>query len=351
MEQLNQNLYLAPEQLTANEANEKARPAEKPEARAARVKEMAQSIAANGQELPVLVIEKEDDGVTTYEYVDGGCRVEAIAQLNESGDGTPARMVWCTLVDPADDLFKKAVTANIHRTQNSLLDMAHIVQEAFDRNDWKGRGAGQKVADYLGILPSRVSEYQKLLHAPPDVKAKIDAGELTSLEAALKLMAMPAGKREEIGARAVELAKEEEEERTNARKKGKKGREHNPTPKVPLYDPAKHKPAAVKTKHVERAARERGVETTTTPRAKSEISEFFEAVSAAAYPKAAVAFAEYFVGTWMKGEGTDRRARELFDNAVGGAKAPRAAKPKAAKAPKAPKAAKVKKAAAPKKKK
>ncbi len=184
MEQLNQNIYLAPEQLTANEANEKARPAERPEDRAARVKIMAQSIAANGQELPVLIVEKTEDDVTTYEYVDGGCRVEAIASLNENGSA-PIQ-VWCSLVDPGDDLFKKAVTANIHRTQNSLLDMAHIVQEAFERNSWKGRGGGKKVAEYLGILESRVSEYQKLLHAPPDIKAKIDSGELTSLEAALK---------------------------------------------------------------------------------------------------------------------------------------------------------------------
>jgi hypothetical protein len=336
MEQLNQNIYLAPEQLTANEANEKARPAERPEDRAARVKSMAASIVANGQELPVLIVEKTEDDVTTYEYIDGGCRVEAIATIRENG--MPNMQVWCVLVDPNLDLFKLATSANIHRTQNSLLDMAHIVQEAFDRNGWRGRGGGKKVAEYLGILESRVSEYQKLLHAPADVKAKIDSGELTSLEAALKLMAMPADKREEIGTRAVELAKEEEEEK--AERKSKRG--HNPTPKVPLYDPNKHKPATVKAKHVEKAAKEKGVETTSTPRAKSEIAEFFEAVSAAAYPKPAVAFAEYFAGTWMKGEGSDRRARELFDSAVG---------MKAAKSKAAPKAAKVKKASAPKKKK
>ncbi len=335
MEQLNQNLYLAPEQLTANEANEKARPAEKPEDRAARVKIMAQSIAANGQELPVLVIEKVEDDVTTYEYVDGGCRVEAVAALNEA-DKSEVK-VWCSLVEPDQDLFKLATSANIHRTQNSMLDMAHIVQEAFDRNGWKGKGAGKKVAEYLGIQESRVSEYQKLLHAPPDVKAKIESGELQTLEAALKLMSMPADKREEVGRRAQEIAQEEAEEA--AERKGK--RKGNPRPEVPTYQPGKHKPnmPKVKTKHVERAAKEKGVETTSTPRAKSEISEFFEQVSDAAYPKPAVAFADYFVGTWMKGEGSDRKARELFDAAVG-VKAPRktvkptpAPKPKA-KAPK-----------------
>jgi hypothetical protein len=341
VEQLNQNLYLSPEQLTANEANEKARPAEKPEARAERVKLMASSIASNGQELPVLIVEKEDDGVVTYEYVDGGCRVEAVASLNETL-ATPLT-VWCSLVDPTEDLFKKAVTANIHRTQNSNMDMAHIVQEAFDRNGWRGRGGGGKVAEYLGILPSRVSEYQKILHAPADIQAKINSGEIASLDAALKLMALPADKREEITAGAVRIAEEEQAERDTKRTSKRGG---NPRPDVPLYKPGKHKPATVKAKHVAKAAKEAGVETAT-PRAKSEISEFFEAVSEAAYPKAAVAFAEYFVGTWMKGEGTDRHARALFDAAVG-VKAPKAV---IAVKPKAVKEAKVKKAPVPKKKK
>ncbi len=346
MEQLNQNLYLAPEQLTANEANEKARPAEKPEDRAARVRLMAQSIAANGQELPVLAVEVTADDVTTYEYVDGGCRVEAIATLNNSpadfpeGVGGHDLKVWCSLVEPDADLFKLATSANIHRTQNSMLDMAHIVQEAFDRNGWRGKGGGKKVAEYLGIQESRVSEYQKLLHAPPDVKSKIESGEIATLEAALKLMSMPADKREEVGRRAAEIAQEEADEA--AEKKGK--RKGNLTPKVPEFKPGKHKPnvAKVKTKHVERAAKESGVETSSTPRAKSEISEFFEQVSAAAYPKPAVAFAEYFVGTWMKGDGSDRKARELFDAAVG-VKAPRkTVKPPKTAGPK-PKAPKKKK--------
>ena len=139
-DQLNMSLYLAPEQLTANEANEKARPAEKPEDRARRVADMAASILANGQEYPVLVVEASEGDVTTYEYVDGGCRVEAIAKLNEENGKVP-RQVWCSLVDPKTDLFRQAVVANLHRTQNSLADMGHIVQEAFDRNGWRGRGA------------------------------------------------------------------------------------------------------------------------------------------------------------------------------------------------------------------
>lgn len=344
-DQLNMSLYLAPEQLTANEANEKARPAEKPEDRARRVADMAASILANGQEYPVLVVEASEGDVTTYEYVDGGCRVEAIAKLNEENGKVP-RQVWCSLVDPKTDLFRQAVVANLHRTQNSLADMGHIVQEAFDRNGWRGRGANKKVAEYLGMTEPRVSELMKVVQADGPLKKMIDSGEVQTLDAALKILQTPEEKREEVTTRARQIAAEDEEEEKP--KKGKSGKSDEPKE---LAAPKK-----VKAKHVEQAKRDTGVEKS--PRAKSEIAEFFEKVSAAAYGPKTVAFAEYFVEKWMAGEGTDRKARELFDAMVAGDKP---AKVKAegnpsdkisrwphGKQPKAPKAAKK---AAPKKKK
>lgn len=343
MDQKNQNLYLAPEQLTANEANEKARPAEKAEDRAKRVFEMAESIGANGQEYPVLIVEQTDGDITTYEYVDGGCRVEAIARLNETLT-TPLE-VWCSLVDSADDLFKKAVVANLHRTANSILDMGHIIQEAGDRNGWKGKGSAKKIAEYLGLGESRVSEFKKILAADGPVKKMIEAGEVTSADAALKLMSVPAEDLERVSVAAREIAQEEADtEAAKPPKKGKGKKEHNPKPNVPLYDPMKHKPAKpakVKAKHVEQAKRETGV--APSPRAKSEIVEFFEKVSSASYGPKAVSFAEYVV-KWMAGEGTERTLREKFD-AIADKGSPVKAVVKAAKKSATPKKA------APKKKK
>ncbi len=327
-DQINQNLYLAPELLIPNEANLKARPSERPEDRAARVAEMAASIKLNKQEYPVLVIEVDNDGATTYEYIDGGCRVEAIAKLNH--DGPAGWNVWCTLVDPTEDLFRKAVTANLHRTQNSIMDMAHIVQETFERNDWKGRGAGSKVAEYLGISNSRVSEYQKVLRAPDALKKRIEAGEVGGLDAALKLMAVPEDKREKVTTRAAELAKDDQEKaQAKAAAKPAAAKKAEPKPAVTAKPPAKPK---LQSKHVEQAKREEGV--STSPRAKSEVAGFFDQISLAAFPPAAVAFAEYFV-KWMAGEGTDKRALALFDAATSGKKkAPKAAAKPAKKAAK-----------------
>jgi ParB-like chromosome segregation protein Spo0J len=326
MEQKNQNLYLAPEQLTANEANEKARPAEKPEDRALRVAQMAASIVSNGQEYPVLIIKLEDDGVTTYEYVDGGCRVEAIAKLNEDMPDQ-VRTVWCSVVDPNDDLFKKAVVANLHRTQNSILDMGHIIQEVGDRQGWKGKGAGKKIAEYLGIGESRVSEFKKILAVEGPVKVMIESGEVSSADAALKLMAVKPEHLESVSVRAKEIAKEDDDA---AEKKAKAKRAHNPNPKVPEFKTGKHKPniPKVKAKHVEQAKRETGV--SPSPRPKSEIVAFFELISPAAYGPKAVAFAEYMV-KWMGGEGTDRTLREKFDALADTAKKSPAPKAKPAK--------------------
>jgi len=320
--QRNQYLYLDPAQLAANEANEKARPNESPESRRKRVEEMAESIAANGQEYPVLVVEIDSDDAVTYEYVDGGCRVEAIAHLNERANFQPMQ-VWCSLLDPRSDLFRTAATANLHRTQNSILDMAYIVQEARERNGWKGRGTGQKIAEYLGLSPSRVSEYEKVLHAPQSVRQRIESGEIVSLDAALKLMGVPAAEQEHVAERAAEIAEEEqgddrEVHASNVRADDRNVGQHDSAPPAAMRGGAKTK---VKAKHVARAAREVGHKS---PRSKADILVFFAKLVINGYPAPVQAFAKY-LAEWAAGSGTDKKLAELFDLAVG-RKAKRSAK-------------------------
>ena len=289
-------IYLLPADLSANEANEKARPTESPEYRAKRVAEMAESIKANGQEYPVLIIEVEQEGAVCYEYVDGGCRVDAIAALGEG------RTVWCSVLDSNDDLFRRAVVANLHRTSNSVMDMAHIIREVKERHDWKGKGSGVKIAAYLGITPSRVSEYDKILHAPDAIRARIESGEIPSLDAALKVMAVPEKERGAVVDRAAEIARQETPGDT---------------------------PASVQTRHVVEAQREIGsgaavdrrrkdktAPVVLTPRSKSEISEFFKQITEALYKPKVVAFADYIVD-WMRGKGTDKKLLDAFDTMVG----------------------------------
>ena len=215
--QLNRQIYLPPEMLTANEANEKARPSESPQSREERVVRMMESIRTVGQKYPVLVVEiepAEPDASFTYEYIDGGCRVDAMLRMNLDVVDGPTRPtpVWCSIVPGDSDLFRTAITANLHRTQNSVLEMGMICREARERNGWKGRGASAKVAEYLGVSPSRVSEYEKILRgATPDIKARIESGEIQSVDAVLRLMRIDDPEvREQVAERASEIAQEEQ---------------------------------------------------------------------------------------------------------------------------------------------
>lgn len=361
-----ETLYLSPDQLIPNEANEKARPAENPQAREKRVAEMVESIRANGQHYPVLVV-RTDSESGIYEYVDGGCRVEAVARLNEDGASAPMK-VACAVLDEGADPFRTAVVSNLHRTQNSVLDMAMICREVREREGWKGKGSGLKVAAYLGIQPSRVSEYEKVLGAKPAVMARIESGEVTSLDAALKLMSVPADKQEEVVTRAAQIAKEEEEvgqtapvETAQDEAAADSSADSSKPEKADKPSKATKGPKKIKAKHVAAAAREitgkAGADKSQKyARAKSELIEFFEPITSAAYGPKAVAFAEKFV-EWAKGLSNDEAGvQKAFDrladvNVAGKTeKAEKAAKTaKSAKAPKAAKSPKAAKAPTPKK--
>jgi hypothetical protein len=381
--QKNHQLYLAPDSLTANEANEKARPTETPDQRKARVKTMATSIADAGKQLvPVLVAEVDNgDDTYSYEYVDGGARVDAVKLIREHPDdfadghapGWAASLeVWCVLADPDVDLFRQAIVSNLHRTQNSLLDMASICREVRERNGWSGHGAQTKVAGYLGLLPSRVSEYEKLLMAPNSLVRRIQSGEVQTLDVALRLMSpsIPEDKREQVAERASELAAEEVEDtelddpedilaedagltiitpktsdepdgqagNSRAGKTAAQGGSSKPAPKA---DKPKPKPK-VQAKHVREAAREVGVKGAVTARTRDEIVTGLAKLGAKAGTKGQVLV--WLAKEWCTGQKSDKEALRVV-NAGRAVFSPVKPAPK-----KASKPAKTKKAAKPKRK-
>lgn len=335
------SINLLPELLTANESNEHARPAESADERAKRVLDMQASIVANGQLQPVLVIQVDEENVagepyTRYEYVDGGCRVEAIAKIREA-DPKSVQTVWCSVMDASRDLFRDAVISNLHRTQNNLLELAMLCQEVRERNGWKGRGTEAKVASYLGLLPSRVTEYTKLLNAPDSIKDMIRSGELQSLDAVLKLMAQDEESRPKVIARSKEIAKEEaaaeKAAKADKKDKGKKGKESNDASASVSSSDAVGvvadnsdrntdsqdavASAPIKSRHIERATREVVESSGPIKRTRSELIGFFEQVTEAAYPKHVVAFTDAFV-KWAAGElKTDSLLLKKFDAACG----------------------------------
>lgn len=328
----NVSIYVLPELLTANETNEKARPGEDKARRAARVLRMAASIKAGRQNQPVLVTEISDDSGIHYEYIDGGSRVEAIALINAERAALPKPLlpmnVWCSIVPGDSDFFQTAVVSNLVREDNSILEIAAIVRETEERNGWAGkRGANRKIADYLSMPESRVSEFKKINDkATPKLKAMMASGEITSVDAAIKLVGLPDDKIESVADRALEIAKEREAEKANAVAKVENaGGElvpgevvmtgiSGPIPDGAVLTSASSDPAVaanVSTSDVRQAASEQGE--SVGPLNKKDILEFFAEKTGPAYSDEIKKFCEYFVDSYAKGLGTDRTANKLFD--------------------------------------
>lgn len=360
-------LYLSPDQLEPNDANERARPGESAAERQKRVEMTARSIALNGQIQPVLVVELDSDiefdeegaPKKKYEYVDGGARVDALRLLNTPVEKvhrpdyvvgeTVDLEVWCSVVDPSLDLFRLALSSNIHRTQNSILQMSEIISDVRDRNGWNGRGGQQKVCEYLGLQQSQVSGYEKISRAPKSVRDLIASGEVTTVDAALKLMNVKPDELPLVTKRAQELAQGEEK----AEKPGKKAEKKKATPvskeqletiankiadtfdavladviaqdeafddgaaqnEIEQAPPAAPKTAKVTAKHVQQAAREVGTKTIALTRA--ELIASFDELRALPYPEAAKNFIEYFVDVHATGKGSDKEFEKWFDAMTG----------------------------------
>lgn len=336
----NMSIYLLPEQMTPNEANEKARPGETPTRRAERVAKMAASIRTAGQTSPVRVIEITEDDSVRYEYVDGGSRVDAIALINDENSRLAkpkaALKVWCSIIAGEADLFQIAVVSNLVREGNGILELCAIVKETAERNGWAGkRGENRKVADYLSMPESRVSELKKIGEkATPKVKAMIASGELASIEAVLRLVGLPDDKIESIADRAVEIAKERAAEKAQEMHVTSETGvtvvtesflpDGTPVPAstdTPVSSDATATtattatttlaPVTATTSDVRTAASEQGE--SIGPLSKKDLLDYFAEKVGPAYPESIQKFCEYFVDSYAKGLGTDRTANKLFD--------------------------------------
>lgn len=346
---INRNIYLLPGELSPNEANLKARPAETTADRARRVADMVQSIKGAGQTTPVLVMEISDDGGTVhYEYVEGGSRVDAIAQINAAhallAKPVAPIKVWCSVLPGDTDTFRTAVVSNIHRFGNSILELGAICKETAERNGFSGRGMVKKIAAYLGISEPRVVEYMRVNEkASPALRAKIISGEVTSLEVALKILDMPVEKQDVITARAAEIALATAVDKAAAKAAKANGGEMTvisetgvEVVEVPfLPDGTVVDAASGSTESASAVASVPGttVGTTETPRItgsavreaaaevgetagplkKNDILDFFAEKIGPAYGDSVKAFCEYFCDTYAKGVGTERTANKLFD--------------------------------------
>lgn len=258
-----------------------------------------------------------------------------------------------------DEAFRLAMLENVQRRRFTPIELARDIKTIRERFKLEGGSAGTKdVADFLKVSTATVTQHERLLSAPAEMQEQIQKGELR-MSAALDLLAVPEGKREEVQTVALEKAKKEHDKKEAA--KEKKAREHNPTPKVPVYKPGQHKPNVpkVEQKHVRAATKEvEGASTGLKAPKMAELKDLAETWCGPVYQPVMVKFAEGLL-EWTAGKLSDKKLTALFDDIsdkVPAAKVKEPAKPKAA-APKpdakkkAPPAKKPAAKAPPKKKK
>lgn len=297
-------LYLRPSEIKISEANQRARPGSTPKIEPRRLQRLAASLQSS-QIVPVLI---DND----RELIDGARRREA-ALLIENTTGQPFYLRCEIGAFPAAGL-QVAAHANIHRSQLTPLQLAHLIANIRKENDWTGT---KKVADYLGVSRAQVSQHDKLLHRPADMPqatyddliAKVGSGLIGADTAFYALTHVEAPKSAKVLSRAQEIADAEKGPETatdqptddpiapragkqpkqasgKAPATAKQARAGSTKPKVPAPGPTK-----VEKRHVQQAAKEQKAVKATAPELKPTafylpglLAPLFTSMSTTAYP-------------------------------------------------------------------
>lgn len=145
------------------------------------ISELSSSIAEHGLLVPLLV---EPDGTVRA----GTRRLAAMRRLG-------IEEAECLIVPPGSDGPIVQLVENLHRKALDPLEEARAFRAILDRTGWSQAALARR----LGVSPAKVCLALKLLEAPPELKEKLEAGELGSYA-----VATAAGRRERVERRLRE---------------------------------------------------------------------------------------------------------------------------------------------------
>lgn len=254
------------------------------------IKELAESFTNDGGQLQPITVRGTSGG--RYSVITGHRRLAAAKSLGWEG-------IHAIVTDSDDDLaFRQAVAENLKRKNFTPLQVALLIGRIRKEHDWNGTEGTPSVADYLGVSRATVTEHEKLLSQPKDIQNQVHTGEMSFAAAQLLWQNVTEDQTEPVAARAKEIAKQEESQKSPAAKKqaAKKAKQTGGTA------PA----GQVQRKHVEKAAKELGAEKTVTARGRGQLLEPFEMILEAAdgFSSEVVVFCKYYVKTYATGGGT-----------------------------------------------
>ena len=270
---------------------------------------LAQSIFEQGQLQPILV--RPNGAAGSYNLIAGRRRFAAFNRMRdiaESGkpqviaEALKERMpltIKALVVNKTDDeAFAAAIQENLQRRDFSAIDFAQNIADIRKRYDWNASDWSNKVADFLRVSRATVTQHVKLLDMPKDIQAKVHKGQL-SAQSAFDLYSVKESQREQVLAKAEELAKEEEAEEAKKPKKAVK---------ADKGEKAEAESGKIKRKHILEAARQSEALQQAKPRTRNEILALFSDVleSADPYADPIVDLFSTVVNRWATGQVGDR---------------------------------------------
>lgn len=275
-----------------------------------RVEKLAASLEELGQTDALLITED-------HRLIAGHRRRRAAILINEARTrvGKPLFRLRCSIDLSGGDLRRKAIHSNLHRRENSAMDMAYLCTCLRNEHDWRGWPGTKRLSDYLGVDAATINQYEKLMGVERQVQNRVHLGQL-SVQSALDLLKVPQGQRLSALARAQEIQEEEDLDRTLARYRN--GKQSIAKTTELIQEPTRHvaRPAVIK------AIRERHIVTTQKiSLSRSELVRSIGQFDANGFTQEQRDFARYFASEYAPGLGSPEELRRRFER-IGVARAP-----------------------------
>ena len=310
-------LFLLPEEIIVDEDILKARPLYDMEQEQAEIESLAAGmVGKDGQIEPVVVrpaVNGEEGG---WHLVAGRRRRDAGMFINaaKSAKEEPFRLAAVVRQGLSkDDAFHIALSENLKRKNLNAIQLAMIIKDLRERNNWQGGKGTKKVAEYLDVSPATVTQAEKLLTLPGDMQKKVMSGEW-SAQTAFEMLNQQPEKRVEVEQSARELQEQEEGEIEEVLVDPETG-EEAPMPKKTGKNKASN---PLKAKHVRTASRQHQSALQTKSLNRSEILQFFVKAQSPEYGfrnGVIHLFARTFL-LWAEGKCKDETLKKYFDQLV-----------------------------------
>lgn len=314
------------------------------------IEQLAQDIETSGQQDALIVSAKihEDtsddsrvmDYVESYTLIAGHRRRRAVSLINtkNSALGNPLlklRVYVDRSITDTNIGLQKAIASNLHRKNFTPMQLALLIERLKKEFGWDKQGfKGTKlVADYLKVNPATITQHEKFLKAPEEVKAGLQSGEFSAQYALMLLTDVKPEKQKEVVEKSRQIQAEEDKKKSKGKKEMTVISESGVTEITESFLPeeptkksksSKAAPARVEEPALRKSIRQtEGATEGPLPLSKKEILSHIQDIAdspAYGFPDGDVRqWAKFFVEEFVTGKASERKLLNKFDKIITGA--------------------------------